>query len=154
MKANDNNVRTDHFWRFLKFCLVGGSGVIVDMTGFYFLADSKYCGIAYPIAKVCAAETALLNNFIWNEIWTFRVSSPRHSGFGNITSRLLKFHAICGLSILWAVFFLFLFHRLLGLNLYLANLIAIALVTGWNYWLNARFNWRIGTRTDCHSNRG
>ncbi len=30
--------------RFVKFCMVGGSGVLVDMTVLYFLADSTRLG--------------------------------------------------------------------------------------------------------------
>ncbi len=33
------------------------------------------------------------------------------------------------------------FHERSGLNLLAANLLAILLVTLWNYGLNARFNW-------------
>jgi len=34
-----------------------------------------------------------------------------------------------------------LFHSWMGWNLYLSNLLAIALVTFWNFGINARFNW-------------
>ncbi len=33
------------------------------------------------------------------------------------------------------------FHERFGLNLFAANLLAILLVTLWNYGLNAWFNW-------------
>ena len=33
--------------------------------------------------------------------------------------------------------------KLLGINRYLANLIAIAAVTIWNFWLNLKLNWRV-----------
>ena len=32
--------------------------------------------------------------------------------------------------------------NLLGMNRYLANAIAIAAVTGWNFWLNLKVSWR------------
>jgi dolichol-phosphate mannosyltransferase len=54
----------------------------------------------------------------------------------------LYFNAICGIGIALAVCFLHLFHTWLGINLDVANFLAILLVTIWNFWMNALFNWR------------
>jgi dolichol-phosphate mannosyltransferase len=119
---------------------VGGSGVVVDMAILYLLADPKMLAWNLTIAKVCAAETAMLNNFLWNEVWTFRDAGKCEQC--GVVRRLLLFNAICGIGIALAVFFLHLFHTWLGINLYLANFFAIVLVTLWNFWMNALFNWR------------
>jgi dolichol-phosphate mannosyltransferase len=128
--------------QFIKFCLVGGSGVLVDMTVLYLLADPTTLAWNLTAAKVCSAEVALLNNFLWNEVWTFRYAAKRAKG--GWMRRLVGFHAICGVGIGLAVLFLHLFHTGLGLNVYLANLLAILLVTLWNFSINAAFNWRVG----------
>jgi dolichol-phosphate mannosyltransferase len=131
------------FWRFVKFCFVGGGGVVVDMGVFYLLHDAKHLAMTYQWAKVWAAETALVNNFVWNELWTFRdTAAAAQRRLPLVFQRLVKFHLICGAGILWAVGLLSLFHGGLGINVYVANLLAILVVTVWNYWLNARFNWR------------
>ena len=127
--------------QFVKFCLVGGSGVVVDMTILHFLA--KRCGWNVSLSKVCSAEAALLNNFLWNEVWTFRGAVGGRTKYAGVTQRLWRFHAICGVGIGLAVCFLHLFYRWLGCNLYVANFLAILLVTLWNFGLNARFNWRV-----------
>jgi len=143
MNENARGFKAGSRWRIIKFCLVGGSGVFVDMAVLHILADSRWFSFPFVLAKALAAEAALINNFAWNEVWTFRdVALPNSKGSG-IAQRLLKFHAICGLGILWAVCLLYLFHRQFGLNLYGANLFAIILVTLWNYGLNARFNWKV-----------
>ncbi len=145
--------------QFVKFCLVGGSGVVVDMGVLFVLADPKMLALNVAISKVCAAEVALVNNFVWNELWTFRTLtrssatlSPsdgeraRVRGFHFGSPRLrrfLFFNGICGLGIVFAVLLLHLFHTLLGWNLYLSNLLTIVLVTLWNFGMNARFNWRL-----------
>lgn len=126
--------------QFIKFCLVGGSGVVVDMTILYLLADPRMLAWNVTAAKICAAEIAMLNNFVWNELWTFR--SIASSTAGGPVRRLVRYHAICGIGIGLAVFFLHLFHTWLGFNLYVANFLAIVLVTLWNFWMNALFNWR------------
>jgi dolichol-phosphate mannosyltransferase len=134
--------------QFIKFCLVGGSGVFVDMGILYLLADPKCLGLNITVSKVIAAEAAMLNNFVWNELWTFRRSaaSPSPCLPGSpvrIARRFLTFNAICGIGIGLAVLLLHLFHFGLGWNLYLSNLLAVLLVTLWNFGLNARFNWQI-----------
>ena len=136
--------------RFIKFCLVGGSGLGVDMAFLFLLADPRCLGLNILFSKICAAEVAMLNNFVWNELWTFRANTipgagkdkqgvlARH-GRGR---RFLVFNAICGVGIALAVLLLHFFYDLLGWNLYISNLAAIILVTLWNFALNARWNWR------------
>jgi dolichol-phosphate mannosyltransferase len=129
-------------FQFTKFCIVGGTGILVDMTVLFLLADPKTLALNITLSKVVAAEVAMLNNFVWNEVWTFKQKAQysTHSGW---FMRLLRFNAICGVGIALAVLFLNLFHTWMGWNLYLANLIAIVLVTIWNFGMNARFNWRM-----------
>jgi dolichol-phosphate mannosyltransferase len=128
--------------QFVKFCLVGGSGVIVDMAVLYLLADPKMLHWSVTPAKICSAEVAMLNNFLWNEVWTFRGTVEARVN-GGLLSRLLGFHGICGIGLVLAVFFLNIFHTWLGFNLYISNFVAILLVTLWNFGMNARFNWRV-----------
>ena len=128
--------------QFIKFCVVGGSGVLVDMTVLYLVADPTTLAWNLTAAKVCSAEVALLNNFLWNEVWTFRCAAK--CARGGWMRRLVGFHAICGVGIGLAVLFLHLFHTWLGFNLYVANLLSILLVTLWNFSMNAAFNWRVG----------
>jgi len=128
------------FRQFVKFCLVGGSGVVVDMTVLYLLADPKMLAWNVIMAKIFSAEVAMLNNFLWNETWTFQEAI--HDGARGFMYRLLRFHVICGIGIGLAVFLLHMFHNWLSVNLYVANFLAILLVTFWNFWMNALFNWR------------
>ncbi len=150
--------RSERLRQFIKFCLVGASGTVVDMAVLYLLADPKSLGLNVTISKFCAAEMALINNFVWNELWTFRPSAPfRYGGaasspvsqpLGSLAlqgslRRFLGFNAICGAGIVFAELLLNFFHALLGWNLYLSNLLAIGVVTLWNFGMNARFNWRL-----------
>lgn len=133
--------RPSRFDQFIKFCLIGGSGVIVDMAVLHFLADPKWLGWNVSLSKVFSAETAMLTNFLGNEIWTFRDATQPGSGRAGWLRRLLVFNAICGIGIVFAVLLLDLFYYRCHLNLYVANFLAILLVTLWNFWMNAKFNW-------------
>jgi len=127
--------------QFVKFCLVGGIGLIVDMLVLFALADPETLALNVTFSKIIAAQLALLNNFAWNELWTFKQSKGLSNGRHGWFFRLLRFNAICGIGILIATLLVNLFYQLLGWNLYLSNLFAIVLVTLWNFALNARFNW-------------
>ena len=140
--------------QFIKFCVVGGSGVVVDMTILHLLAHGL--GWNVSLSKLCSAEAALLNNFLWNEVWTFRSAAAERVSRAGVGRRLWWFHAICGAGIGLAVFLLHLFYRWLGIDLYVANLLAIVLVTFWNFWLNALFNWQVkpGGQKRAHGGSG
>jgi len=127
--------------RFVQFCLVGASGTLVDMLFLFLLADARTLAWNISLAKVCAAETALVSNFVWNNLWTFGDRHEAEENKRTVLRRFLTFNAICGIGIGLSVLLLNLLYRVAGLNLYLSNLIAIGIVTVWNFGMNARFNW-------------
>ena len=128
--------------RFTRFALVGLTGVFVDMGVLYLLSDPSTLGWGLTRSKVIASSTAILNNFLWNDMWTFRDIAARQSGMRHRFRRLLKFAAVCGLGLVLNVVLLNLMFNLLHMNRYLANLISIAIVTGWNFGLNVKLSWR------------
>ena len=128
---------------FTKFCLIGSLGVVVDMSVLCVLADARGLGWSVSVSKLCSAEIALLHNYFWNEFWTFRSPGKGREPPFCRGRRILRFQAICGVGIGIAVLVLRVLHTGLGFNLYAANLAAIVTATLWNFWMNARFNWRI-----------
>lgn len=130
------------FHRFLRFGIVGFSGVFVDMTFLYLLSDPSTLALPLTRSKIIAAELAIINNFLWNDIWTFRDISQTQRGKRQKLKRFIKFNLICLVGLILNVLLLNIFFNLFGLNRYLANLGAIALVTVWNYWLNLKLSWR------------
>jgi dolichol-phosphate mannosyltransferase len=42
------------------------------MAIFYLLSDASTLGWGLTRSKIIAAEVAVLNNFLWNDLWTFR----------------------------------------------------------------------------------
>jgi putative flippase GtrA len=70
-------VRSHHNWLELaRFCVVGGSGYIINVGLFTLF----YRSLPYPIAFVLAFVVAATSNFVWNRWWTFRVHHgvPHH----------------------------------------------------------------------------
>jgi putative flippase GtrA len=70
-------------WRhaeFVRYCVVGASGYVVNSTLFWLLDGSLPYRAAFALAFVCAATS----NFVLNRVWTFgsrgRVS-PQYARF-------------------------------------------------------------------------
>ena len=129
--------------KFVKFCVVGGSGVFVDMAILFLLADPSMLSWPVTISKILAAEIAMANNFVWNEVWTFRERTEGRVSWRNRLYRYLKFNAICSGGIVVAVLVLKALFGVLGMNLYLSNLVAIVAATAWNFGMNYAFNWGV-----------
>jgi dolichol-phosphate mannosyltransferase len=129
--------------RFMQFGLVGLSGVFVDMAIFYLLHDPKTLGWALTRSKVIAAEIAIVNNFLWNDRWTFGDISSQQSGWPKRIKRFIKFNLVCLIGLGLNVAILNILVNYFGVNAYIANLMAIAIVTIWNFWINLKLSWRV-----------
>lgn len=127
--------------RFARFAAVGASGVVVDMLLLYTFSDPNMLGWSLTLSKVVAAEFAILNNFLWNDAWTFVTAAGIAPRTDRRLNRFLSFNVICGMGLCLNVILLNVLYGFFGVNRYLANAIAIAMVTLWNYRLNERLTY-------------
>jgi dolichol-phosphate mannosyltransferase len=127
--------------RFVSFCLIGGSGVVVDMTVLFLLTDARMLAWGLYISKILAAEAAIFNNFVWNNVWTFRDVSGNQTEWRAYFQRFAKFNLICLVGIGFNLLFLKAQINFLQMNLYVANFVAIFLVSVWNFWMSTKFGW-------------
>ncbi|WP_341733284.1 glycosyltransferase [Microcoleus sp. EPA2] len=127
--------------KFLRFGLVGFSGVFVNMAALYVLRN--FCNLELTRSLILAAELAIINNFLWNDLWTFGEISRRQRGHRQRLKRLLKFNTICLMGLILNVLLVNVMFNIFGMNEYLANLIAIVAVTLWNFWINMKLSWRV-----------
>lgn len=126
--------------RFFRFGLVGFSGVFVDLGVFYLLRSQ---GFGLTSSAAISGEVAIINNFLWNDFWTFGDIASRQPGKRQRLKRLIKFNIICLGGLVLNVLIVNFFFNFLGINEYVAKLIAIAAVTVWNFWLNLKLSWRV-----------
>jgi dolichol-phosphate mannosyltransferase len=129
--------------RFIRFGLVGLSGVFVDMVLLYLLSDPTTLGWPLTRSKIIASEIAIINNFLWNDAWTFADIVMQQQQLRQRLKRFLKFNIICLAGLVLNVLILNLLFNFLIPNRYLANLIAIAIATIWNFWVNLKLSWRV-----------
>jgi len=130
--------RKGELWRFLKFCLVGLSGVFVNMGLLWVLTE--VAGLFYLLSAAISIETSIISNFILNNYFTF--SDRRSSGVKSFFNRLVKFNlvSLVGLGINMGV--LWLLTEVFGLYYLLSNLCGIAVATLWNYLVNTWWTWK------------
>ena len=122
------------YWAsFIKFDLVGISGVVVN-DGLYYLL---LLGGLYDLyADVVAIEVSILSNFFLNDFWTFR--DRRH---GHMATRLLKFNGLMLIGLVVNLVIYYGLTRYFGVQGLLSNTIGIRIAFLLRYWLCIRFAW-------------
>jgi dolichol-phosphate mannosyltransferase len=127
---------------FVRFCIVGASGTLIDTTMLFLLSDPLTLNWGLTRSKIIAAELALANNFIWNDLWTFGKFSIHQSSLRQRARRFLKFNLLCSVGIILNLIILNIGFNIFHMNRYIANLSAIFVVTFWNYNTNRKLSWR------------
>ena len=125
-----------HLEDFMKYSLVGVSGVFVNLGLYLFL--TRYYEISEVVAPLIAIESALISNFILNNFWTFgkRITQSR------IRVKFVKFHLVSGFSALINYSAFLTLFLVFGLYDILANLIGIGLAAIVNYLINSNWTWK------------
>lgn len=130
--------RTGELARFIKFCLVGASGVGVNMGLLWLLTELG--GLFYLLSAAISIETSIITNFLLNNYFTF--ADRNKQGVKPLFGRLLKFNlvSLAGLGINMAI--LLLLTEGLGLFYMVSNIVGIAAATLWNYLVNNWWTWK------------
>ncbi|MCF8405764.1 MAG: GtrA family protein [Bacteroidales bacterium] len=116
------------FWKFLKFGIVGFSGVLVDF-GSTYLCKEKF-KIPKYIANAIGFCTAASTNYFLNRIWTFHSMNPEV---------LIEYSQFIGISLIGLginTLVLWILVSKYQKQFYLSKLFAIAVVTIWNFLAN------------------
>jgi dolichol-phosphate mannosyltransferase len=142
--------RTGELVRFIKFVLVGGSGVIVNYGLYWILTrfagftplDDTATGsiISGNMAMVISIETSIITNFLLNSYFTF--ADRNIGGTKALLGRLFNFNLICVIGGLIQIGVANLLAITLGIYDLIAIPIAILVATMWNYLLNNWWTWR------------
>ena len=121
----------------LRFAIVGCSGIVVNMGVLWLL--TRYAGIYYLVSSVIAIEVSILNNFLWNDLWTFG-SDMEHRRRSTV-HRIGLFHMVSagGAVINWVI--LLVLTQFAGVFFMVSNLIGILAAFAWNYLVNRNITW-------------
>lgn len=128
--------------RFVKFAIVGFSGLIVDFTVLNILAH--IFDVASWLALAIAFIVAATNNFIWNRLWVYP-ESRQHSLWKHFPTFLIV--NLVGLLINEGILFAFEIpitilagSEIIGLNV--TKAIAAVIVMIWNFVVNRLVTFR------------
>lgn len=114
--------------KFLKFGIVGGSGVIVDFF-FTWLLKEKFKVQKY-VANAIGFAIAASTNWFLNRIWTFESRNPE------ILVEYTEFLVISLIGLAINSLVLWILTDKLKFNFYISKLGAIAVTTVWNFFAN------------------
>jgi len=124
--------------RFIKFLLVGASGIIVN-EGLLFILK-ELIKLTLPVASAIAIEASIISNFMLNDTITFR--DRRTAGAKSFFSRLAKFNVVslAGAAINYSATLLL--TQVFGIHYLISNLIGIVIATMVNYLVNNWWTWK------------
>ena len=120
--------------KFIKFCVVGFSGMVIDFGTTWLLKEkvkvNKY------IANSTGFVLAATSNYIWNRFWTFQSENS------HVVTEYFSFIIISLIGLAINNFLIYLLSDKMKFNFYLSKLIAIGVVTIWNFVLNYLITFR------------
>jgi len=120
----------------MRFNLVGVMGFALQMTMLWLLV--RWAGVTAGVAITIAVLAAVSHNFAWHERFTWP-DRPREQRF----KRWLSFHVSTGaISLLTNLGVTMLVMTATGLPVLPANVIAVAVASIANFWINDRLIFR------------
>lgn len=120
--------------KFIKFGVVGCSGMIVDFGVTYLLKEKAK--LNKFLSNSAGFVLAATNNYIWNRLWTF------HSKNEDIPVEYLSFFIISLIGLGINNLTIYLLADRLKWNFYFSKLCATAVVMVWNFTMNMLVTFR------------
>lgn len=117
-------------FKFLKFIIVGFSGMVVDFS-ITFLLKEKLKVHRY-ISSSAGFTIAASSNYLFNRYWTFESNNPK------VLVEFSTFFVISLIGLVINNLFLYLFEK--KLRFYFAKFLAIMVTSLWNFTANYYLN--------------
>ncbi|MDO9633796.1 MAG: GtrA family protein [Paludibacter sp.] len=114
--------------KLIKFIVVGFSGMLIDFGVTWLLKEKAK--VNQYVANSVGFMLAASSNYVWNRIWTFSSQNEE------ITREYFSFIIISLIGLAINNFVIYLLNGKMKINFYLAKLIAIVVVTLWNFSMN------------------
>jgi putative flippase GtrA len=121
--------------QFIKFCLVGSTGALIHLGLLYSLTELFH--MWYVLSAAIGFTVAVLNNFVWNRLWTFKNTSPC------IPRQLLLFFIINVISLCINLSVLYILTEYAGMWYMEAQIVAILVAVTNNFLGNRRFTFSL-----------
>jgi dolichol-phosphate mannosyltransferase len=133
------SLETGEATRMIKFALVGLSGVVVNFFCYRLLVAVP--GWTVWAAASGAAGLAVVNNFVWNEKFTFWETHKAAPDWNHVLQRFLAFALLSTAGLLLNVGLVSLLVGRLGVPWAPGLLAGIGLAGLWNFFANSNLTW-------------
>ena len=114
--------------KFIKFCVVGGLGTLLNL--FILYLSVELFGLWYIYGAVLSFVIVITFNFSLNKIWTFK---DRERESIAVTGQYLTYVVIGGIGMAINIACLYVLVEYFHIQYLLAELIAILIATLWNF---------------------
>lgn len=111
----------------VNYCLIGASGALLDFI--LFLILTQYCHVYYQYANGVSVSLGILNNFIWNSLLNFKLTSYWFI-------RLISFYAIGMIGLGISAISLHFLIDIRGMDEAPAKILVIGIVTAVQFTMN------------------
>lgn len=128
------------FLPFFKYCVVGTSGTFVDFASLFVMVE--YLGVNVYVGATLAFLLAVVNNFTFNKIWTFKNKAKTYRKL------FIKFLLVSCVGLLITLSFMFFFVNILGIWYMLAKILTAPFVLTWNFLGNKYWTFKSETKPE------
>jgi putative flippase GtrA len=124
--------------RFVKFCLVGALGFLVNMFFLWFFTETLK--VYYLFSSLIAIELSILSNYVLNNLWTWydRGKEGRVEYF----KRMGQYHISASAGLLTNIAILWFLTEVLHIYYLFSNAVGILAGTFLNFFFNDRWTFR------------
>jgi len=123
--------------RISKFGVVGLSGTLLSLGILFVLTD--LAGVYYLISNGIALEVGCVNNFICNDVWTYRDNTNHFSWL----HRFFSFQSIAAGGFVLNMLITYALTDFANIYYMVSNMVAIVVVFIWNYVVNKKITWKV-----------
>ena len=124
--------------RIVKFGLVGTWGFVVNMFFLWFFTETV--GLFYLFSSLIAIEISLINNYVFNDLWTWRDRGKE--GKKEYLKRTLQYHATASAAMLANIAILWILTELADVYYLASNVFGILCGAVLNFFLNDRWTFK------------
>lgn len=136
-----------YFWplryQFIKYFIIGFSGVILDIGSLYLL--KQYFHLR-PVIAVVINQAVLLNYvFFLNKYWAFKAR-------GFTRKQAFRFFWLASFNYIFSIGWMYFLNEKWGVNYIFARIANIALAVGWNFLLYRNWVYKPASEDAGNSN--
>jgi putative flippase GtrA len=124
--------------RFVKFCLVGASGFLVNMFFLWFFTETFK--VYYLFSSLIAIELSIISNYVLNDLWTWHDRGKE--GRVEYLKRMVQYHISASAGLLTNIAILWFLTEMLHVHYLFSNVFGILAGTFLNFFFNDRWTFR------------